>query len=521
MCASRVAMSSPQLSLRDLLGQSYTDAVCEARAYVTGDGLDRLRAVAERKVDFAPGGYQSRLDELVDAIGETVCPSLGRSAAGAGTASFNRATQPASAPLTGFGFARVGEDGRLYLAAKSEHYHASLGHSFPGYALIDNARELGIPNATHNNTRGHITRLCEETLVRTANGIPATDTESLERVLASNDAHVLSRVINLETGSLAVEAALKMMLARFYRLEDAFPTPLYDGRTPVFLVIGDRAGSSKANYHGTTILTQVMRDLWPRLGQAMAERELFVVKPVAINDVADFERVLLAYDRGATKVAGFLHEIVLMNYGGIRLTEPYLQRVYALCNDHDVPILVDEIQSCIWSPELFMFREYGLQPDFVSVGKGFPGGEYPASKILTTSALDNLNQFGALVTNGQEELASIAYLVTIAFAEANRDYTSDLGETYEHELRSLAQKYPTIIDKIEGRRHLASIFFHSVDTTVRFTRELTAAGIDISAHTYKAECPPAALTKIPLVSTYKMVEFLISKMDRVLQGLNV
>ena len=517
---SQAVMHSPRLSLRDLLGVSYTDAVCRARAFVTGAQPEDLQRVAERKVDFAPEWYRTRLDQLVDAIGETVCAPLPQSAAGAGTASFNRATHQASAPLTGFGFTRVGEDGRLYLASKSEHYHASLGHSFPGFALIDNARQLGIPNATHNNTRGHITRLLEETLIRIANGIPSSERDDLERVLASTDAHVLNRVINLETGSLAVEAALKMMLARFYRLEDTFPTPIYDGRIPVFLVIGDRAGGGKANYHGTTILTQVMRDLWPKLGQGLADRELFVVKPVAINDSVDFERVLLEYDRGATKVAGFFHEIVLMNYGGLRLTEPYLKRVYELCHSSDVPINVDEIQSCIWSPDLFMFREYGLQPDFVSVGKGFPGGEYPASKILTTAAMDNLNQFGALVTNGQEELASIAYLVTIAFAEANRDYIRDLGETYECGLRSLQRKYPAIIDRVEGRRHLSSLFFHSVATTVRFTRELTAAGIDISAHTYKAECPPAALTKIPLISTYKMVEFLISKMDETLKGLS-
>lgn len=516
---SQARMKNPQISLRDLLGRPYTDAVCEARAYVSGVRAEQLRAVAERKVDFAPDWYQSRLDELVDHIGEAVCSGLSRSAAGAGTASFSRATLLASAPLTGLGFARVGEDGRLYLASKSEHYHAALGHSFPGYALIDNARQLGIPNATHNNTRGHTTRLLEETLIRTANGIAATDPEGLKRLVASTDPHVLNRVINLETGSLVVEAALKMMLARFYRLEDTFVTPAYEGRTPVFLVIGDRAGGNKANYHGTTILTQIMRDLWPTLGKALSDRELFVVKPVAINDIADFERTLVNYDRGATKIAGFFHEIVLMNYGGIRLTEPYLQRAYALCHDHDIPIIVDEIQSCIWSPELFMFREYDLHPDFVSVGKGFPGGEYPASKILATSQLDNLNQFGALVTNGQEELASIAYLVTIAFAEANRDYTRELGETYEHELRALARRYPTIIDRIEGRRHLSAIFFHSVDTTVRFTKALTAAGIDISAHTYKAECPPAALTKIPLISTHKMVEYLIRQMDDTLRRL--
>ncbi len=37
-------------------------------------------------------------------------------------------------------------------------------------------------------------------------------------MIDSTEAHVLNRVINLETGSLAVEAGVKMMLARFYRL---------------------------------------------------------------------------------------------------------------------------------------------------------------------------------------------------------------------------------------------------------------------------------------------------------------
>jgi len=54
---------------------------------------------------------------------------------------------------------------------------------------------------------------------------------------------------------------------------------------------------------------------------------------------------------------------------------------------------------------------------------------------------------------------------------------------------------------------------------VVFVSFMSAAGIDISAHTYKAECPPAALTKIPLISTHKMVEFLVGKMDDTLRDL--
>ena len=107
--------------------------------------------------------------------------------------------------------------------------------------------------------------------------------------------------------------------------------------------------------------------------------------------------------------------------------------------EHDIPVTVDEIQSCIWSPELFMFKEYNCNPDFVSVGKGFPGGQYPASKILTTTAMDSLNQFGALVTNGQEELASLSYLITMEFAETNSNETRKSGNIITLKQKNLSK----------------------------------------------------------------------------------
>lgn len=515
----KTKLANLSFSLNDLLGAEYLKAVIEARALTEGVDRRSLVRLADEKVDFYPEAFQKRVDELLDSVGRKVASGLASSARGAGTTSFAKASKLAQAPLAGYGFLRIGEDGKLYLVSKSEHYHASLGHDFPGYRLIENAKKLGIANITHNNTRGHITRLLEEELVRTANGLKRGDRKALEKVLASQAPGLLNRVLNLETGSLAVEAALKMMLARFYRLQPQFPPPAYHGRVPVFLVIADNEGGPQANYHGTTILTQIMRGMWPELAAGLDHDELFLVRPVRINDAGHFEEVLLRYETGKYKVAGFFHELILMNYGGIRLSEKFLARAYELCRRHDVPTIVDEIQSCIWSPELFLFREYRLEPDFVSVGKGFPGGQYPASRILFSAAFDNLDQFGALVTNGQEELASLAYLITMEFAQANARYIQELGEYYERSLKGLARKYAQCIERIEGQRHLSSIFFRSEQQAVSFIKTLNEAGIDISAQTYKAQCPPAALTKLPLTATPKMVDFLIGRMDAALAAL--
>ncbi len=248
------------------------------------------------------------------------------------------------------------------------------------------------------------------------------------------DLRVLNRVLNLETGSLAVEAALKMILARFYRMQPDMPEPPYRGRVPVILVMGNDDGGLQANYHGTTVLTQVLRGMWPELNAILEASNAWKVVPIRPNCREDLDRAFAEYEQAPFKIAGFFHEIIMMNYGGRRLTPEFLRHAYALCEQHDVPTVADEIQSCLWAPQLYPVpRVRAASRRCVAIGKGFPGGEYPASRILFSAALDVMPQFGALVTNGQEELASLAYLVTMEWAQANAAATAELGAYFEIE----------------------------------------------------------------------------------------
>ena len=505
-----------KLSLTDITGAEYIEKVIAASARLTGKNIDDLRQTAEKKVDFFPEKLIKKLDDLVPLTGQDFSPALPRSSAGAGTAAFNSAFHRENAPLTGLGFFRIGEDGKLAVIGKSEHYQASCGHNFPGYELLSYAMELGITNITHNNTRGHITRLLERELIRIANGIAPGDEAALEEVLKSKSPHVLNRVINLETGSLACEAAFKMMLGRFYKLQPHFPPPLYAGKIPVFLVMADLKDGKEANYHGTTVMTQMLRGMWHEVYSMLESAGAMKCVAVRINDKDSFARAVAEYDTGKFKIAGFIHELVLMNYGGIRLDNDYVEFCHRLCDEHDIPVFTDEIQSCMWSGDLFLFKEYKCKPDFVSVGKGFPGGMYPASKILTTSVMDNLNQFGALVTNGQEELASLAYLITIRFAEHNAAHTREMGDLWQQKLHALAAKHTSFVSKAEGDGLLGTLFFHDAEQAVLFCQRLNARyHIDVSAQTYKADCPPAALTKFPLIVSEKMLSFAAEAMDKI------
>lgn len=502
-------------SLEDMLGKPYMDAVQETAVTLLGLTPDEAKALATDKVEFWPDAFAAHADAMAAKVGQQVATPFETELVGAPTESFRKATHVHASPIGGVGTVRVGQDGRAYIAAKSEHYHIPLGHNFPGYKLITKARQLGILNATHNNTRGYITRKMEEQIIMDANGITERG-DQLTAVLQSKESKVLNRLINLETGSLAVEAAIKMMLTRFYRLDKTFDAPKHAGKTPVFLVMQDNDGGPEANYHGTTIFAQSFRGMWPDFAAACEEKGLYKVVPVKYNDLADFEAKIKQYNEGNYKTAGFMHEIILMNYGGIRLTKEFLQGAYALAAQYDTPTLSDEIQSCMWYKGMFLFKEYGLKPDFVIIGKGFPGGEYPASKVITTYEMDSLNQFGALVTNGQEELAALAYLLTMEFVRENGDEIAAMGALIDSKLAVLAAKHPDKIEKIDGKAHMDAIHFQTVDAAAQFGKLVNGMCIDVSAQLYKANCPPAVLLKLPLVTSEAVLNVILEKFESAL-----
>ncbi len=511
--ASAAGFRPVVLSLEELLGREYVDGVCAARGALTGQDPDALKATARQPVDFFPAAFQERLVSLLGTVGTQVAPAIEGTAHGATSDAFRANSKPAMSPLSGLGYYRVGEDGRLSIISKSEHYHVPLGHCFPGYALVERAKQLGVPNGTHNNTRGHITRLLEEELVRVAAGLGRG--ERSQRAAAP--AH-LNRVLNLETGSLAAEAAFKLLLARFYAV-DGNASPKYAGRVPVFVVMGDDDGGIQANYHGTTVMTQLMRGMWPGLIDAMESSGMLVVRPVRPEAFDALDEVFRVYETPPYKIAGVFHELILMNYAARRLSHAFVERLYARAAAHDVPVVVDEIQTCIWSPEILMFKEYGVRPSVVVLGKGFPGGEYAASRVVYSEDLDVLPQFGALVTNGQEELASLAYLVTMRWAEENSDVTRAIGDHYEARLHELAAAYPTMIISIEGKRHLAGIFFAGSEPARQFVNSLQDHGLDISVQSYKGDCPPCALTKLPLIMGYEAVDMIVDRMQEALAAI--
>jgi acetylornithine/succinyldiaminopimelate/putrescine aminotransferase len=166
---------------------------------------------------------------------------------------------------------------------------------------------------------------------------------------------------------------------------------------------------------------------------------------------------------------------------------------------------------------MFLFKIYGLKPDFVILGKGFSGGEYPSAKIVTTYEMDSMSQFGALVTNGQQELSSLAYLITMKFFADNAKEIGELGAYIEKLLEGVQQRHSSLIKKIEGKGHLLALHFDSLEDAGKFAKTVNAMCIDVSAQTYKPNCPPAALLKLPVIMSEELLETMVNKFEAVIK----
>jgi ornithine--oxo-acid transaminase len=81
----------------------------------------------------------------------------------------------------------------------------------------------------------------------------------------------------------------------------------------------------------------------------------------------------------------FLVEPIQGEAGIIIPPDGYLREVAAICKEHDILLIADEIQSGLGrTGKLFAYQHEEIEPDVVIVGKALSGGFYPVSAVLAS-----------------------------------------------------------------------------------------------------------------------------------------
>jgi acetylornithine/N-succinyldiaminopimelate aminotransferase len=234
------------------------------------------------------------------------------------------------------------------------------------------------------------------------------------------------------SGAEANEAAIK--LARKYSKEQVSPKR--------FEII-----TAKNSFHGRTLATLTAT------GQEKFQKGFEPLVPgfkhVPFNDISSISKTI-------TKETCAVMLEPIQGEGGVILPDQnYLKEVRELCNEHNILLILDEVQTGMGrTGKLFAYEHFGITPDIMTLAKGLGGG-VPIGAMLATdkvaSAFQPGNHASTFGGNPLVCAAAVATIETLLEDGFILDQCNRMGKYLREELEQLKEEFPSLIIEIRGK----------------------------------------------------------------------
>lgn len=244
------------------------------------------------------------------------------------------------------------------------------------------------------------------------------------------DSTFADTVFFTNSGAEAVECALKT--ARRYHYVNGNP-----GR---FKVI-----SFSHAFHGRTLGTISATDQ-PKMRDGF-EPLLPGFEVVPFNDLA---AATAAVD---DSTAGFLLETVQGEGGLMPATPEFLQGLRALCDEHGLLLILDEVQCGVGrTGTLFAHEHYGVKPDIMAVAKGIGAGFPLGACLATEEAAKGMvaGTHGSTYGGNPLAMAVGSTVWDIIDQPEFLAHVRAMGERLRSALEQLIPNYPELFDSVRG-----------------------------------------------------------------------
>ncbi len=310
-----------------------------------------------------------------------------------------------------------------------------------GRAIVDGTASWW--TAAHGYGHPHIRARVAEQLERLPHvafgGLAHEGAYTLARRLGTLVPGRLRHVFFTESGSVAVEVALKMALQSFHNA----------GRPRRTVVAFDGA------YHGDTFATMSLCDPVDGMHGAFAGSGLQAVHlPVPRPGDGSFEAALATI---APDVACVVVEPLVQCAGGMRMHDvDALVRLRRACDAYGALLVFDEIATGFYrTGKRLALEEAGVVPDVLVLGKALTGGTLPlAAAIASDAVFDAFRDSGA----GKELQHGPTYMGN-ALACAAAHASLDLFEQgdYEARVRRIGEAMLARLEGLRGRPNVVDV----------------------------------------------------------------
>ncbi len=239
------------------------------------------------------------------------------------------------------------------------------------------------------------------------------------------------------SGAEANEAAIK--LARRFWSQQGTPKP--------------EIITAEQSFHGRTMAT-VTATGQPKYHEGF-EAMLPGFHYVPYNNVAALEAAI------TPQVGAILLEPI-QGEGGVRVPDvDYLKQVRAVCDKHDILLILDEVQTGLGrTGTLFAHTQSGITPDIMTLAKGLANGVPMGAMGCTERAATGFSVGSHASTFGGNPLSSAAALATLnaLLAPGFQDATNEISEYLFEKLNTFAGDCASVVE-VRGKGLMIGIEF--------------------------------------------------------------
>lgn len=160
---------------------------------------------------------------------------------------------------------------------------------------------------------------------------------------------------------------------------------------------------------------------------------------------ADYNDLESVKSQLTDKTCGIILETVQGEGGIYPATEKFLKGVQALCEEHDLVLILDEIQCGMGrTGSMFAWQEYGVMPDVMTCAKalgcGVPVGAFVLGKKVAETSLAP-GDHGTTYGGNPFVCAAVSKVFDLYEKEQIADHVQKVGAYLEEKLNALVDKY--------------------------------------------------------------------------------